>query len=336
MPLDPRLEALRASLPAVVDRSDPPAVRRAAVRARQASTARLIVSAGPELLEERDHLVATQDGDVRVRIYRPREGLLPGLLVIHGGGWWQGSVDDTDPQCRRRAVGADCVVVSVDYRLAPEHPFPAALDDCWAVSRWLQENGAEIGVDTGRLAVTGGSAGGNLAAAVTLRARDAGRSLFRAQVLEVPGMDLTMDDASMDEFGEGYGFTRADLDECAAFYLGDHDPRDPLASPLFADLRGLPPALVFTSECDPLRDGGEAYASRLAAAGVPTTLRRWDGLAHGCGEFDMLLPEIAHAYGQQINSFLRAAFAGEDFGSEGAALRTEAVDQSEEESACLS
>lgn len=307
MPLDPRLElVLKLLSQESVDVTLSPAERRAAALANRAARGVPLVDAAPEVDDIQD---TTADG-VPVRVYRPRAGLLPALVFIHGGGWWGGSVEESDPTARRRAVGADCVVVSVEYRLAPEHPFPAGLDDCWTATKWVFEHAEELGIDPARIAISGESAGGNLAAAVTLLAREAGGPQIVAQVLEVPGMDLRMaDGGSMSEFGDGYGFTRVGLEECAEFYLGGRDRTEPLASPVFADVHDLPPALVMTCEYDPVRDSGEQYAGKLAAAGVRVTLRRWDGIAHGCGELGAILPEIAERYRAEVTGFLREAFA---------------------------
>ncbi|MDQ1696269.1 MAG: acetyl esterase [Frankiaceae bacterium] len=311
MALDPRVAQALAALP---DRPDPtgtPAERREAARARAAEMEGLLSRPRPALHEERDVNVVTDDADVLVRIYRPRPGRLPALIFIHGGGWWMGSVNESDASCRRRAEAADCVVLSVDYRLAPEHPFPAAVNDCWAATHWVFAHADELGIDVERIAIGGGSAGGNLAAAMTLLARDEPKVTFVAQVLEIPATDLTLtaSQGSAEEFAEGYGLTKADLYECADFYLGDHDAKDPLASPLLADLHSLPPALVMTSECDPVRDDGEAYAAKLAEAAVPVTLHRWDGQVHGSTEIDVLVPDVAEAYLREVAEFLRHAFS---------------------------
>ena len=310
MPLDPRLEPIRAALlTAVIDRTGTPAERRAAIVARRPATAGLMSSAGPDIADVRDDVVPASHGGVPVRIYRPAPGVLPGLLLIHGGGWWQGGLDDMDAPARKRAVAAECVVVSVDYRLAPEHPYPAALDDCWEALGWTVAHAGELGIDPARIAIGGGSAGGNLAAALSLRARDAGGPALVAQVLEVPATDLTLGSASIDEVGPGYLLDRPDLEECVAFYLaGGGDAKDPLVSPIFGQLDGLPRALITTCEMDPVRDDGERYAAALAAAGVPVTLRRFLGLGHGCGDLDVLLPEIAADYLDEVGRFLRDAF----------------------------
>jgi acetyl esterase len=259
------------------------------------------------LAEERDIIVPTRDGGVTIRVYRPEHGTLPASIFIHGGGWWMGGLQESDSLCRRRAASVGCVVISIDYRLAPEHPFPAAVDDSWAATQWVFAHADELDIDPRRIAIGGGSAGGNIAAAVTLLARDTGAVSLVGQLLEIPATDLTLtaSQASADEFSDGYGLSKADLVECAEFYLGEHDPKDPLASPLFADLHGLPPALITTAECDPVRDDGEAYAAKLADAGVPVQLRRWDGQVHGSMETDTLLPDVAAAYREELAQFLR-------------------------------
>jgi acetyl esterase len=304
LPLDPRIAAALAALNAVpIDRSGTPAERRARLHELHADAPSL-VAGGPALHSVEDRVVPGPGGPVPVRIYRPRPGVLPGYVYMHGGGWWLGSIDDADAGCRRRAAAADAVVVSVGYRLAPEHPFPAALDDCYAVAMWVLDEAEPLEIDPARIVLGGGSAGGNLAAAVALRARDAGDSRFAAQVLEVPGLDLTMTGESFELYGEGYLFTKADLRECAEFYLGSTDPTDPLVSPVFAAAAGLPPALVMTAECDPVRDSGERFAANLAAAGVDATLIRWDGMVHGAPEMDTVVPDVAERYRAAIISFL--------------------------------
>lgn len=308
MPLDPRVEAALALLPprpAADHRT--PAERRAEAYAQAAPSLREPLA---KLWRERDLSVPGPHGAVPIRVYQVGPEARPGLIYIHGGGWWLGTLDQGDQLCRRRATSADCTVVAIDYRLAPEHPFPQPLDDCWAATRWVFEHADEFGIDATRIAIEGGSAGGNLAAAVTLMARDTVNARFVAQVLEVPATDLTMQAGrgSQEEFGEGYFLTKADLIECADFYLSGHDPSDPLVSPLLADLHGLPPALIMTAECDPVRDDGEAYAAKLARSDVPVTLHRWDGMVHGSAETDLLVPETAKAYTAEVSDFLRTAF----------------------------
>ena len=222
---------------------------------------------------------------VRVRAYTPRgarAGLLPLVVWLHGGGWVTGDLEGHDATCRTLANGSGCKVVAVDYRLAPEHKFPAGLDDCFAAIRWFAAHGDELGIDPCRIAVAGDSAGGNLAAAVTLLARDRGGPALAFQLLVYPVTHHAFDTPSYDAYADGYLLTRDGMRWNWNHYLPDAAAGlDPLASPLLApDLRGLPPALVIVAECDPLCDESEAYARRLADAGVPVECRRYDGMLH--------------------------------------------------------
>lgn len=229
--------------------------------------------------------------DVPVRIYRPsEERALPVIVYLHGGGFVLGSLDSHDRLCRTLAAGVGAAVVAVDYRLAPEHPFPAAVDDAWSATRWVLDRGADLGFDVARVAVAGDSAGGNLAAVVAQLAHDAGLPL-RSQVLIYPVIDRRLDRPSMLDNAEGYVLERADMD----WFWQQYDPEgvapsDPRAVPLArADLSGLPPALVITAEHDPLRDEGEEYAARLEDAGVVTKVLRFDGMFHGFVQMPRLL-----------------------------------------------
>lgn len=218
---------------------------------------------------------------VGVRIHEAdMAGAGPTLIWCHGGGYVLGSAAATDPLARFFVDRLGWRVMSVDYRLAPEHPFPAALDDTVAVLREVATGGPVV--------IGGDSAGGGLAAAACLLARDEGLPIA-AQVLLNPFLDVTLSFPSIDEFARGYGLTRASLQEFARLYVGDADPADFRCSPVLAgSLRGLPPAVIVTAEFDPLRDEAEAYAARLAAAGVDVRLRRWDGMIHGFfGLFDV-------------------------------------------------
>ncbi|MDN3355861.1 alpha/beta hydrolase [Actinomadura sp. DC4] len=231
---------------------------------------------GPDLAETEDGAV----GDVPIRIYRPESGTLPALVYFHGGGWAIGDLDTADPMCRRLAAEAGCAVVSVGYRLAPEDPFPAAVEDAYAVTADVAGNTGRYGVRPGAVAVAGDSAGGNLAAVTALRARDEGLPLAH-QLLMCPNTDSALDSASFAEFGEGYGLSAATMAWFFGHYIGYADRFDPRVAPLrAADLSGLPPATVLTAEYDILRDEGEEYARALEAAGVPVELRRHDGMIH--------------------------------------------------------
>jgi len=253
-----------------------------------------------------DETVLVQGGEIAVRVYRPSDARpLPGLLYLHGGGWWQGNLNLTDPECRRTAQAGGCVLVSVDYRLAPEHPFPTPLEDAYAALLWTAEHADQLGIDSRRLAISGGSAGANLAAAAALLARDRGGPKLVAQVLIVPAVDLTWGQQSVVKYGEGYGLDKVQLDDLAKTYIGDAgDPRNPLISPLFADLHGLPPALIVTAECDPLKDQGDAYAQRLRDAGVDAEATCMPGMLHGSFVLDKIVPEAAETYYRTVGRFL--------------------------------
>ena len=231
-----------------------------------------------------DRRIPTSYDQVPVRIYRPRDAATPAPVVVffHGGGWVLGNLDQYEPLCSTLAADAGMVVVSVDYRLAPEHPYPAARDDCYDVTRWVAEHADELGVDPERLAVMGDSAGGNLAAVVSLLARDRGAPHIRYQVLVYPATDVTMSSPSIEENAEAPLLTRDDMHAFREHYLGQSDSSDPHVSPLHADDHGsLPAALVITAEHDPLRDDGRRYAEALEKAGVEVRLTDYVGMPHG-------------------------------------------------------
>ena len=223
-------------------------------------------------------------GDITVRVYTPEgRGPFPMLVFFHGGGFVLCSLDTHDGLCRALANGAGCLVASVDYRLAPEAPFPAAPEDCLAATRWVAENAARLGGDPARMAVGGDSAGGNLAAVTALMVRDLGGPALAHQLLIYPVIDYGFDTPSYRQNAEGYLLSRDMMRWFWGHYLkNEADADDPFASPLRApDLANLPPAHVITAEYDPLRDEGEAYAQRLLAAGIRTELIRYDGVFHG-------------------------------------------------------
>jgi acetyl esterase len=226
------------------------------------------------------------ESNIAVRLYRPRAPsgtLLPTLVFYHGGGWVVGDLETHDHMCRYLAGNANALVVAVDYRLAPEHKFPAAFDDACAAVRWLLSKSVELGVDATRVAVGGDSAGGNLAAAVALAMRDEGSVRLSLQLLIYPAVDFTADNESLRDNGKGYMLTRAAMEQFTDWYL----PRrlactDPHASPQLApDHSGLPAALIQTAEFDPLRDEGITYAKSLRRAGVDVEHRHYEGMIHG-------------------------------------------------------
>jgi len=231
----------------------------------------------------RDLTVPGPAGPVRTRIYTPAAaGPQPVLVFFHGGGWVTGNLDTHDGLCRSFAKRTPCVVAAVDFRSAPEHPFPAAADDAWAVTTWAAVHAREIGGD-GRLAVGGDSAGGNLAAVMGLRARDRGGPALSLQLLICPVLDHDFTRPSYERLAQGYGLTRAGMRWYWDQYVPDVAQRShPDASPLRAkDLRGVAPAAVLTYEYDPLLDEAADYARRLTEAGVPTTHRHYEGMIHG-------------------------------------------------------
>ncbi len=239
---------------------------------------------GPEVGKVEDRTIAGSGPDIPVRIYTPvGPGPFPILAWFHGGGWVVGDLDSADATARQLTVGANCVTVSVDYRLAPETKFPGASDDCYAATMWAAQHATELNGDAGRLAVGGDSAGGNLAAAVALMARDRQSLALAFQLLIYPVTDRNFTTASYTNNAEGYLLSKAGMQWYWDHYLSDpSDASNPYAAPLQAtDLSGLPSALVVTAEYDPLCDEGEAYGARLKAAGIPTVCTRYDGMIHG-------------------------------------------------------
>ncbi len=243
-----------------------------------------------------DRVIPGPTGDLTVRIYRPNGTAIgapgPGIVFFHGGGWVIMDLDTHDRMARRLADDVGCVVVSVDYRLAPEHKYPAAADDCYAATQWVADNAGDLGVDPTRLAVAGDSAGGNLAAAVALMARDRGGPRLAFQLLIYPVTGTPWDGRrSYQANGAGYVLTMESMEWFTNHYARSAaDHTEPYFAPVQAtDLSGLPPAHVITAEFDPLRDEGEAYAARLIAAGVPTTVTRYDGQIHGFYSNDVIM-----------------------------------------------
>lgn len=251
--------------------------------APEARARRVLPPPGPEVHEVMDMEAAGPDGPIPVRIYWPREaeGPLPALVWNHGGGWSVGSIEGADSTARRLCNLADCVVISVGYRLAPEDPFPAAVDDVYAIAVWTVQNAPRMNIDPARVAIGGDSAGGNLAAVVSQLFRDRGGPTLAHQVLVYPVTDGARDTRSYEE-NAPYVLTPELMD----WFFGNYCPPDvdrlqPLISPLrHADLTGLPPATVVTAEFDPLRDEGMAYADALASAGVPVEAKCYEGQIH--------------------------------------------------------
>jgi len=246
-------------------------------------------------------------GPLAVRIYRPRDALRAALVYFHGGGWVVGSLDSADGSCRALTNRSRCVVISIGYRLAPETKFPGPVEDAYAATRWVADNAADLRIDPTRIAVGGASAGGNLAAAVALVARERGGPKIAFQLLTVPVTELSSKAGSHREFAEGYGLSAADMEWFGRHYVRTAaDADDPHASVLRADLKGMPPAFVITAECDPLRDDGEAYADRLRTLGIAARYKRYPGMFHGFMGFPSVLPEAAQAF-EDAGAALREA-----------------------------
>jgi acetyl esterase len=246
------------------------------------------VSAGDPMPISRveDRTIPGPNGEIPIRIYTPDgTGPFGALVYFHGGGWVVGNIEMTDQPCRMITKAAGCVTVSVDYRLAPEHKFPAGPEDCYAATKWVADNATALGCDPSRIAVGGTSAGANLAAAVALMARDRSAPNVAYQLLVYPATRRELDTPSHKQFAtDGYYIlSRADMEWFWGHYLASEtDAANPYACPARAkSLAGLPPALVITAEFDPLRDEGESYAARLREEGVATVLKRYDGVTHG-------------------------------------------------------
>lgn len=241
-----------------------------------------------------EQLIPTAESEIPIRIYRPTAADdLPVVVMYHGGGWVVCDLDTHDDLARQIAVQACCVVVSVDYRLAPEHKFPSAVEDAYAALCWVAENAENLGVDKNRLAVAGDSAGGNLAAAVTLKAREESGPTIAYQSLWYPVTNVqSLETGSYSAYAEGYRLEKAGMEWFIDMYL--HAPADasnPYASPLLADnFSGLPPAYVMTAACDVLRDEGQLYAQALKEAGVSVKYHCFDGLIHGFMNLNRLVP----------------------------------------------
>ncbi len=312
MPLDHRARRLLDMMAATGGGADAPA----SVAERRGGLVALAAMADDVstavAVEDRD--VPGPAGQLPIRLYSPLEAsgdALPGLVFIHGGGWVAGSLETHDGLCRRLCAAAGCKIIALDYRLAPEHPFPAALMDCLLAVNWVANHAASLGIDRTRLGVVGDSAGGGLAAAVCQIARDAGGPAIALQALICPILEVGRRTGSREEFGEGHFITRAAFQRDLADYVSlGAALDDPRLSPLCAaGLRGLPPALVHTAEFDPFRDEGEAYAEALRAAGVAAVTVRHPGMIHYFYALARAIP-YADAAAAQLGAQIRALFEG--------------------------
>ncbi|MFG1614712.1 alpha/beta hydrolase [Nonomuraea wenchangensis] len=307
MPLHPDIAKALAAMPAPPPGPLDPAAMRAAEEADVPPVAERLPLHAVE-----DATARTASGEVPVRIYTPADAAAYGLLVyFHGGAFFLGSLETHDHVARSLAKETGLKVISVGYRRAPEHAFPAGLQDCYGVVRWAAEQGGSLAWDGGTLAVAGDSSGGTFVAAVAAMAHDDGFDRITHQVMYYPSLDLDFDVdryPSLRENAVGYGLETAGLKPFNAFYLGSGaDPADPLVSPIKrADLTGLPPALVITGEYDPMRDEGELYGRRLAEAGVPATVSRYPGAGHGFVQHFSWIPDYHRAF-EETAGFLRGA-----------------------------
>jgi len=303
MAIDPELTEALAGMP-YVSLADP-------VKARAAMRDLAAALSGPPASDERvevtDRTIPGDGVSVPVRIYRPARPQGPALVYFHGGGFVTGDLDNEHVRCLDFAGELGIVVVSVDYRLAPEHPFPAGFDDAYAATVWTHENAGELGAAPSRIAVGGGSAGGGLAAAVALRARDEGGPPLAFQLLLYPVLDDRMETPSMRAYTEPPLFNRGEVEHMWRHYLGGRRETPVYAAPARATgLSGLPPAYMLVAEADPLRDEDLAYACRLIEAGVPTELHHVPGAYHGFdGVQSAAVARRAHA---EQRAALRDAF----------------------------
>jgi acetyl esterase len=307
MPVTPEVRSILDMLEAV---GETPREQMTPAELRQGYAALSMIGSKAEMASVTDRTIPGPAGDIPVRIYVPtaEPGPHPVLVYFHGGGWVIGDVDTHDGTVRAVAEGSGATVVSVDYRLAPENPFPAAIDDCLAAVRWVADNAAALDVDPARLAVGGDSAGGNLAAVVAVELRDTPVHVC-FQLLVYPVTDGTMTRPSIDANAEGYFLTKDTMDWFWEQYVGLGDRTGPRVSPVHLPddaLAGLPPALILTAEYDPLRDEGEAYAARLVGAGVPVTTCRYDGVIHGFFSLFDIVPEGKVAVDQACEELRRA------------------------------
>ena len=308
MPLHPQVKVVLD----LMEKAGPPMHHLSPQQAREQILAMRATKGEPEQVGKvEDRIIKGPGGDIAVRIYTPNgRGPFPLLVYFHGGGWVVGSIETVDASCRSLTNLANCVTVSVEYRLAPEHKFPAAPEDCYAATRWTALNAASFNGDPAHIAVGGESAGANLAAAVALMAQERGAPSLTHQLLLYPVMNYAFDMPSHKENAEGYFLTTDMMQWFWGLYLQNAtDGENPLASPLRAKrLQGIAPATIYTAEFDPLRDEGAAYATKLREAGIAVEYKCYEGLIHGfMGMAKVVDP--AKAALENAGAALRKAFA---------------------------
>ncbi|OMB91266.1 alpha/beta hydrolase [Mycobacterium colombiense] len=307
--IDPTFKALLDAFPMTFREADGVEVARSRLRLLKVPPKML-----PNLRIEDRTIAHGERTDIPVRIYWPDSDVspLPVVVFYHGGGFCLGDLDTHDPVARTHAVGAEAIVVSVGYRLAPEYPFPAGVDDCWAALQWVAENAAELGGDPDNIAVAGDSAGGNLAAVTALLARDNGGPALRFQLLWYPTVTADLSLPAYTDNAEAPILNREVIDAFLSWYVPDLDITDPTALPTTmapanaANLSGLAPAYIGTAEHDPLRDDGARYAELLGAAGVPVELSNEPTLVHGFVSFALAIPAAAEATERGLTALHKA------------------------------
>jgi acetyl esterase/lipase len=307
MALHPQCKAFLDTLAA----AGAPPIEQLPLAEARAVRSEMVEASGPEepVAEVQNRSIPGPAGPIPVRVYRPvKKETLPALLFFHGGGFVICNLDTHDRVCRSLANASGCAVISVDYRLAPEHKYPAAVDDAYAATQYVAEHAAEFGVDPNRIAVGGDSAGGTLATVVSLLARDRGGPPLKFQLLIYPLVDVNDQSPSMQQYSKDHFLTREGMDWFMDNYLPSREAGfEPSASPWNAtDVRGLPPAMILTAECDPLRDQGEAYARRLQSAGVSVELKRYEGMIHPFFQFGAIIDTAKVAMKDAASAVRRA------------------------------
>jgi acetyl esterase len=289
MPIDPQVESLLSEMAAL---GGPPIHELSVAEARTVAEGMTALAGDPIEVAAVDNITIPVDGaEIGARVYTPEgDGPHPVVMFFHGGGWVICSLDTHDNVARAICRDAEALVVSVDYRMAPEHRFPTAAHDCFAATKWVAENASSLGGDAGRLAVCGDSAGGNLSAVVSQMARDAGGPAIAYAALIYPAVDMTRKGGSLDENASGYFLETEGMEWFMNHYLTEAEKADVLASPLLhSNLAGLPDTFIATCEYDPLRDEGEAYGDALRAKGVHVENKRYEGLIHGAANMTGVL-----------------------------------------------
>ena len=307
MPLDPQVEGL---LNQMAELGAPPLHQQSVEEARATSEG-MVALAGEkaEVGSVRDIKIPVDDAEITARVYTPEgEGPHPAVVFFHGGGWVICSLDTHDNLARDICRAADAVVVSVDYRMAPEYRYPTAVHDSFAATKWVADNAASLNIDATRLALCGDSAGGNLSAVVSQMARDSGGPAIKFTALIYPAVDMTAKGGSMDDNATGYFLDIDSMDWFTNHYIDEPDKAEAKASPLLhGDLSNLPAAFIATCEFDPLRDQGEAYGDALRANGVHVVTKRYDGLIHAVANMTGVLDggrQLVDDVGAQLRAAL--------------------------------